>query len=147
MANVDYYPFILHCNMWSVPCWYRCWAILYIKTYSCLNHKWNHIHFLCFPFLRKTLVILWTRHSGETNLCHCTIDYVCTLYNMNVTMIPVGILISTPWSCAFMVSGRTKCQEVPTDWQGGSPGVAERSLSSVGYWYMVRFKTQSETFS
>lgn len=132
--------------MWGLPCWYRYWVMLYIKTCIYLNHRWNNSHFLCFLFLCKRLVILWTRHKSGINLCHCTAACICTPCFMNIAMIPVGFLISTPLSCASVVQGKTMCQDVPRDCQGGSLGSAERRLLPVGYWYTVRLKTQSETF-
>ena len=149
VTNVDYSPFIFHLNMWSILCWYRCWVMLHVKTYFCLNHGWNHIHFLYFPFLCKTLVILWTRHSAGINLCCGTAGCVCTLHGKNIDMIRVGILISTPWSCFLGNSSIGKGNvSGHAQWLArGSQGATERALSSVAYWYMVRFKTQSETFS
>lgn len=98
------------------------------KDIICLNPRWNHIHFLCFPFLCKTLVILCARLSTGIDLGHSEPGCVCTLSNTNVAMIPAGIFIFIPWSYSSVIQGRTMCQDVPSDWQGGSLRGTQRAL-------------------
>lgn len=71
------------------------WVMFYIKKYICLSHKWNHIHFLCSPFMCQMLVTLWTIHSSRINQCHYTAACVCTLNSINVVTISVDAPGST----------------------------------------------------